>query len=113
MSIKEELMAALGSWAAKLDDPNIKEKFKGFNKTLQFNFPDQTFHIIMIFKDQKCTLQEGSAVSKPEIIITSESDVILGITKGEINPLKAFMTKKLKASGDKTDMLKIQLLMKQ
>lgn len=111
MGIKEDIMEALGKWAAKIDDPNIKEKFKGFNKTLQFNFPDQPFNVLMIFKDQKCNLQEGS-VPKPEVVITAESSVILGITKGEINPLKAFMTKKLKASGDKTDMLKIQLLMK-
>ncbi len=112
MGIKEDLLAGLGKWTAKLDDPDIKGRFKEFEKTLQFNFPDQPFNILMVFKDQACTLKEGK-VEKPDITITCPSNVIMGITNGEINPMKAFMTRKLKASGNTQDMLKIQLLMKQ
>lgn len=111
MDVKEDLMNALSKWAAKLDDPKYKEKFKGFDKTLQFNFNDQSFNILMIFKNETCELKEGS-VSNPDIVITTSSKVILGITKGEINPLKAFLSRKLKAKGNRTDMIKIQMLMK-
>ena len=111
MDVKEELLIALSKWAAKLDDPEYKKKFKGFNKTLQFDFTDQLFNILMIFKSETCELKEGS-VSNPDIVITTTRKIILGIINGEINPLKAFLSRKLKAKGNRTDMLKIQLLMK-
>ncbi|HMF34602.1 MAG TPA: SCP2 sterol-binding domain-containing protein [Candidatus Lokiarchaeia archaeon] len=108
---KEELMEALGKWAAKLDDESYKERFKGFEKTLQFDFSDQDFHLLMVFKDETCTLEEGS-VDAPDIVISTASDVIMGITNREISPTKAFMGGKLKAKGNMKDMLKIQMLMK-
>jgi len=111
MADKDELMEALGKWAAKLDEESYKERFKGFDKTLQFDFTDQDFHILMVFKDQTCTLEEGS-VETPDIVISTASDTILGITNGEISPTRAFMGGKLKAKGNMKDMLKIQMLMK-
>ena len=50
MTLKDDLMAALGKWAAKLDDQNYKERFKGFDKTMQFNFTDAPINLLMIFK---------------------------------------------------------------
>ncbi len=111
MEVKEKLLAALDKWAKKVDTPDYKDKFEGFDKSLQFTFTDQSFKLLMIFKDGKCTLKEG-AVSNPDIEIITQSDVILGITNGEINAMKAFLTRKLKAKGDRTAMLKVQLLMK-
>lgn len=111
MGIKEELLEALGGWAKKLDDPSYKERFLDFDKTMQFDFTDQDFHILMIFKDQACTVKEGS-VENPDVSIETESEIILGISDGEISPTKAFMGGKLKAKGDMKDMLKIQMIMK-
>lgn len=111
MGTKEELMESLGLWVAKLDDPIIKEHFKGFNKTLQFDFTDASFNVLMIFKDQKCELKEGS-VPNPDIVITTSSTTILGISKGAIDPIKAFLGRKLTAKGNAQDMLKVQLLMR-
>jgi putative sterol carrier protein len=111
MGKKEELMASLKLWIAKLDNPAIKEQFKGFDKTLQFDFTDVTFHLLMVFKDQKCALKEGS-VPNPDIVISTSSATILSITKGEIDPMKAFLGRKLAAKGQMQDMLKVQLLMR-
>ena len=111
MDAKEDLMNALSKWAAKHDDPGYKEKFKGFDKTLQFNFKDQSFNLLMIFKNETCELKEGF-VPNPDIVITTSSKIILGFTNGEINPLKAFLSRKLKAKGNRKDMIKIQMLMK-
>ncbi|MBS7251208.1 MAG: SCP2 sterol-binding domain-containing protein [Candidatus Freyarchaeota archaeon] len=111
MGIKEELLEALGEWARKLNDPSYKERFKGFNKVLQLNFTDTDFSLLMEFKDETCTVKEGS-VEKPDVLIETDSEVILGICDGEISPTKAFMGGKLKAKGDMKDMLKIQMLMK-
>jgi putative sterol carrier protein len=111
MGLKEDLMAALGKWAAKLDDQNYKERFRGFDKTMQFNFTDAPINLFMVFKDETCTLKEGT-VPNPDVLITTASETILGVTRGEISPTKAFMSGKLKAKGNMKDMLKIQMLMK-
>ncbi len=111
MATQQELLEALKEWTAKLDDPKVKEKFAGFEKTLQFNFLDQEFNIRMVFAQQACTLVEG-ATENPDIVITTSSDTIMGITQKKIKPIAAFMTGKLKAKGNMMDMLKIQLLMK-
>jgi putative sterol carrier protein len=111
MATQQELMETLKQWTAKLDDPAVKEKFAGFDKTLQFNFTDQQYNIRMVFAQQGCTLQDG-AIDSPDIVITTSSDTIMGITQKKIKPLAAFMTGKLKAKGSMGDMLKVQLLMK-
>ena len=110
MATQAELIEALGQWTARLDDPTVKEKFAGFNKALQLNFTDQEFNISMLFADQKCELKEG-AVDNPDIVITTKSDIIMGISQKKIKPMPAFMTGKLKAKGPMEDMMKVQLLM--
>ena len=104
-------METRGQWTCKLGDPAIKEKFAGFGKTLQFNCTDQPFNLHMVFADQRCVLKEG-AVDNPDIVITTGTDTIVGISQKKIRPLPAFITGKLKATGSMTDMLKVQLLMK-
>ncbi|MHA1268703.1 MAG: SCP2 sterol-binding domain-containing protein [Candidatus Helarchaeota archaeon] len=111
MGIKEELLDALGQWASKLDDPDYKERFKDFDKIMQFNFSDTDFSILMEFKNESCTVKIGS-VENPDVLIETSSEIILGISDGEISPTRAFMGGKLKAKGDMKDMLKIQMLMK-
>ena len=111
MGVKEELKEALSGWASKLDDPSYKERFKDFDKVMQFNFIDIDFTLLMVFKDETCTVKEGK-VENPDVLIETDSEIILGITDGEISPTKAFMGGKLKAKGDMKDMLRIQMLMK-
>ena len=102
MGIKEELLEALGGWAKKLDEPSYKERFADFDKTMQFDFTDLDLHILMVFKDQSCTVKEG-AVANPDVSIETESDIILGISDGEVSPTKAFMGGKIKAKGNYKD----------
>ncbi len=104
-------MEALSKWTAKLENPKYKAQFEGFKKSLQFDFTDQPYHILMQFNDGSCELKEGS-VQSPDITITTKTDVIMGITSKQVDPMKAFVTRKLKASGDMKSMLKVQLLMK-
>ena len=111
MATQQELHEAVKQWTVKLDDPVIKEKFAGFDKTLQLNFTDQPFNIRLIFAQQACTLEDGP-VDNPDIVKTAATDTIMGITQKKIKPMTAFMTGKIKAKGNMGDMLKVQLLMK-
>ncbi|MFX1503200.1 MAG: SCP2 sterol-binding domain-containing protein [Promethearchaeota archaeon] len=95
---------------SKLDDPDMAERFEGFEKTLQFEFNDtENYHLI--FKDMKCEIKDGN-IDDPDITIITDSQVIIDIMDGELSPTKAFMGGKLKAKGPMNDMLKLQMLMK-
>lgn len=106
----EELVEGIKKMVSKLDDPAYQERFKDFDRTLQFNFTD-TNNYYLVFKDAKCEINEGD-VEEPNITITTQSEVIIDIMDGELSPTKAFMGGKLKAKGPMKDMLKMQMLMK-
>ena len=108
--VDEELLEGIKKMTSKLDDPAYQERFKGFNKTLQFNFTD-TNNYALKFSEKKCEIIPGD-VENPDMIITTTSDVIIDIMDGELSPTKAFMGGKIKAKGPMTAMLKLQMLMK-
>ncbi len=106
----EELVEGLKKMVSKLDDPDMAERFEGFDKVLQFDFTD-TDNYYLIFKDSKCEIKEGN-IDEPNITIITQSQIIIDIMNGELSPTKAFMGGKLKAKGPMNDMLKLQMLMK-
>jgi putative sterol carrier protein len=106
----EELMEGLKKMTSKLSDPAYKERFKGYKKTLQFDFTDSD-NYYLIFDEDKCEIKEGD-IENADMIITTTSDVIIDIMDQELSPTKAFMGGKIKAKGDMKDMLKLQMLMK-
>ena len=106
----EELVEGIKKMVIKLEDPAYQERFRDFEKTLQFNFTD-TNNYYLVFKDAKCEIKEGD-IEEPDITITTQSEVIIDIMDGELSPTKAFMGGKLKAKGPMKDMLKMQMLMK-
>lgn len=106
----EELLEGIKKMVKKLDDPANQERFRDFDRTLQFDFTD-TNNYYLIFKDAKCEIKEGE-VEDPSFTIITNSDVIIDIMDGELSPTKAFMGGKIKAKGPMRDMLKMQILMK-
>ena len=108
--VNEELLEGIKKMVSKLDDPDMAERFEGFEKILQFEFTD-TENYYLIFKDMKCEIKDGNT-DNADITITTESQVIIDMMNGELSPTKAFMGGKLKAKGPMNDMLKLQMLMK-
>ncbi len=106
----EELIEGIKKMVIKLEDPAYQDRFKDFDKTLQFNFTD-TDNYYLVFKDAKCEIMEGD-IEESDMIITTNSEVIIDIMNGEMSPTKAFMGGKIKAKGPMNDMLKLQMLMK-
>lgn len=106
----EELLEGIKKMTSKLDDPKMQERFKGFEKTLQFVFTD-TNNYALKFTPNSCEIIEGD-VEDAEMIITTTSQTIIDLMNGELSPTKAFMGGKLKAKGPMKAMLKLQMLMK-
>jgi putative sterol carrier protein len=96
---------------ARFEEPEIQATFRGFNKTLQFIFPDlQRNFTLTIAADGSATLAERTA-PQADIKVTTSSDMLADILDRKVNPTNAFITRKLKASGKMDDLLRLQRLL--
>jgi putative sterol carrier protein len=112
MAEKEEILKALQRWVQLLEnDTAVAEQFEGFKKTFLIVVEDLGFSVQMIFNGtNKARLVEG-AVDNPEMSLTVESDLLLGICNGEIDPMETFMMGELKLSGNMADLQKLEVFM--
>jgi putative sterol carrier protein len=111
MTSKKEIEDALNTVKLKFDDPKLKPRFVGFSKTMQFTFPDlKTTYLIRVNNGVVQSLTEES-IPTPDINVTIDSGVLIGIMNKTINPMTAYQTGQLKAKGNLTDLLKLQKLL--
>ena len=68
----------------------------GTNCVLQFNTSKPAYITI---KDGTAVFSEGSA-SSPDVALIMADEDLIALLKGELNGMQAFMTGKLKLSGD-------------
>ncbi len=112
MGTKEEVLKALEYWASKLEDEDIKERFEDFNKTLQFTIKDLNAEFKFIVENQVARVEEGKDDNASMQVITT-SDILIGITKGEVDPMEAFMEGELEAKGNIPDLNKFEILIEE
>ena len=94
----------------RFSDPSVAESFQDFTKTLQFDFPDTRQNYALVVVNGNAKLEEKS-VEKPDVRVTANSDVLAGIMDKKINPMTAYMTRKIKAQGAQEDLVRLQKLM--
>jgi putative sterol carrier protein len=90
-----------------------KEAAKGLNATYQFNLSGEgggQWNVLI--KDEQCEVKEGAHPS-PNITISMAAGDYLDMINGKLNGQVAFMTGRLKISGDIGLALKLQGLFKQ
>lgn len=96
---------------ARFDQPEIQASFQGFARTLQFNFPDlQRDFVLSIAEDGTATLAEET-IPQPDVKVTSTSDMLARIMDRTVNPIQAYITRKLKVTGKMDDLLRLQKLL--
>jgi putative sterol carrier protein len=91
-------------------DPKIKESFKTFTKTLLFEFPDSQQAFVLSVIDGHATLEER-AETRPDVKVTTSTDVLAGVMDRKVNPITAYMTRKIKVQGAQEDLMKLQKLL--
>ena len=111
MATKDEIILVLEGVREKFDTQDTKSKFEGFDRTLQFQFTDleTSFHT-RIHNGEMDPYSEGE-LEKPSLLVTTDSNTLVGIMQGTLSPLDAYSVGKLKAKGSMTDLLKLQILM--
>lgn len=111
MASKIEVVKGLERVAAKLDNVELKEYFKKFHKSVQFDFPDITLFYVMEISDGKVQELKEGAVSRPDVVVTLDSDTFLAILNKKTNALDAYSARKIKYKGAMTDLLRLQRLL--
>ena len=61
----------------------------------------------MTVADGACNVAEGNHES-PSATINTESDTWIGMITGAVNPMQAFMSGKIKITGNMADVMKLQ-----
>ncbi|MGQ7263203.1 SCP2 sterol-binding domain-containing protein [Vreelandella sp. V005] len=74
------------------------EAAEGMNEVFQFHFSDAGNYYLHI-QDGTLDVQEGEH-DDPSVSLSLTTDTLKGIMSGEINGMTAFMTGKLKATGN-------------
>lgn len=88
----------------------VKENAAGMNTCIQFNLAGENGgNWFMKIRNQTMEIQSGSTDdANAEINITTAD--FLGIITGELDPLKAFFTGKIKIVGDQSAVMKLVAL---
>ncbi len=94
----------------RFTDPANRDYFKDFTKTLLFEFPDTKQAFVMTIVNGNATLEEKT-IEKPDIKTTANTDVLAGIMDKKVNPMTAYMTRRIKVQGAQEDLMKLQKLM--
>ncbi|MGO2133735.1 MAG: SCP2 sterol-binding domain-containing protein [Halomonas sp.] len=71
---------------------------QGMDEVFQFHFTDKGDHHLII-KDGSLDVAEGEH-DDPSVSLTMSTDVLKGLMTGDINGMTAFMTGKIKATGN-------------
>lgn len=71
---------------------------QGMDEIFQFRFDDNEDYYLIV-KDGTLDVQEGEH-DDPSVTLTMSTDTLKGIMNSEINGMTAFMTGKLKATGN-------------
>lgn len=82
----------------KLQSRFNPEAAKDMNEVFQFHFSDAGSHYLNI-QDGTLDIQEGEH-DDPSVSLSTSTETLKGIMNGDINGMTAFMTGKLKATGN-------------
>ncbi|TFG33023.1 SCP2 sterol-binding domain-containing protein [Candidatus Thorarchaeota archaeon] len=107
---KDKIAAQLQSLSSRFDDPKIQRRFKEYNKTLQFIFPDIDTKMYMRIGDAEL-LEVGEGETEAELQVTMDSAVFFGIIDKTESPMAAYSSGRLKTKGEVPDLLKLQKLL--
>jgi putative sterol carrier protein len=76
------------------------ERAKGINAVVQCFFSGrQASNWFVVIKDQTCEVEEGQ-VDHPDITIKADGEEGVKLFTGEMDPMRAFLLRKIKVSGD-------------
>lgn len=108
----DEVMEILVAEREKLGLEQVKHNFAGWNKTMQYYFPDLDEYYVLELVDGQAMAPEkvDGPVSGPEISYEMDSWVLKAMATGEISGEQAYLKRLLKMKSSFSDMMTLQAL---
>ena len=92
------------------NDEAVKKEIAGMNKSFQFK-PGNGEPFCISIKDNVVTVVKGE-VPEATVTISATEETLTGLFNGGIDPVMAYMTGKIKISGDMMSAMKITGIVK-
>lgn len=107
MATSQELNQMFTSMAENFDP----SKAEGVNATIQFDLSGDNGGLYWLkIADGSAEAGQGQA-ENPSMTLKASAEDWVAVTKGELNPMQAFMSGKIKVQGDMSLALKLQSLL--
>ncbi len=97
--------------ADSITNPKVQPSLTGFTKALLFKFTDTKDDWVIRFVDGQQGVLTHETLDKPDITIISTTDTLAGVMDKKINPMTAYMQRKIQTKGPMEDLMKLQKLM--
>jgi len=106
--MRELLEKAVAKFNAKVAvDPSLRKELAGMTRKILIETKEGArFHFIL--QDQKVDGVRDGPIEAPDITVIADQVTLTGLLKGEIGPMKAMATNKLKVKGSLDDLLRIR-----
>ena len=95
----------------RFSNPGIQASLKGFTRSLQFKFSDTNEVWLIRVVDGKDAVLTQENLEKPDITVTTTTDILAGVMDKKINGVTAFMQRKIQTKGPMEDLMKLQKVM--
>jgi putative sterol carrier protein len=91
--------------------PGVQPSLKGFTKNLLFKFTDTNEDWLIRFVDGQATSPVKETLDKPDITVTTTTEILAGVMDKKLNPMTAYMQRKIQTKAAMEDLMKLQKLM--
>lgn len=90
-------------------DPKMTETLKDMSRIIQLDVDgDQSYHFVL--KDYRIDGVKDGPTHNPEVLVSTDKATLLGIFSGDVSPMRAYMTKKIKFKATLMDLLVLKKL---
>jgi len=106
MSIEETLQDLIGRFNERIkEDEKLQNELKGMERSIQIELrdPDGVKHLNFSLRDMKASNIEEGELTDADINIISSTESIERLISGELRPMKAWATGKLKVKAKNTE----------
>ncbi len=94
----------------RFNQPGVQSSLKGFTRVLLFRFTDTHEDWLIRAVDGKAATLVKETVANPDVTIITTTDVLAGVMDRKINPLAAYMQRKIQTRGSMDDLVRMQKL---
>jgi putative sterol carrier protein len=106
-----DIQPALQKLIDRFQEAAVQKSLSGFTKSLVFRFPDLNEEWVLHTVDGREASLSREACPSPDVTTTMTSEVFAGIMDKKINPMAAYLQRKIRIKGPMEDILKMQKLM--